>query len=511
MAVDPDQSTPIPIPITAREATSQGATKNGNDSLEKEKDEVGSGEPSQQEAPDETDHSQESYSPKYESIDKESEDKPLTSRQRWKAYAATLFLMGSVVHIVASIVTVTLFFVLSLPPSLSLWFVCVCGSASTYIVFLILAGFCCSSFGTVQGAGMRSFGQLRMQLCQLQARLDALGIVGESSVAFESEGFSNAAKVEAYRCFESARWYLQEHRAGLRWVTGMGYINAWGLVHRAEEALVKVEPAEMVFRGAVHDRLAIQDSKIGKRDELLNKLTTAAIDLYPDGAIYFIDDSQLLRKIAEVVNKIHAAQPPVDIDDLKSNSRGRQNAARLMLSEIRRTLNEYRDNLWESIFRERNRLMNTVAITGLVTHILLCITIVMMGLIHAEKTLLMAATAYYMVGAIAGLFLRFWNEINSDSAMEDFNLSMARLLATPLLSGLAGVGGVLISLLLSDILTSSSHAITFASMFRFDPNYFLTAAAFGLAPDLLIRGLQQKVAKYSSELRRSKGGSQEDQ
>jgi hypothetical protein len=509
MAVDPDQSIPTPIPISTSGSTAQGTTENG--SSDKEKEDVGIDKPSLPDSLDETDHAQESYDPKYESIDKESEDRPLTGRQRWKAYGATLFLMGSVVHSVASIVTVALFFVLSLPPSLSLWFVCVCGSVSTYIVFLIIAIFCYSSVGTVQGAGMRSFGQLRTRLCQLRARFDALGIRGESSVAFADEDFSNAAGVEAYRCYECARWYLQEHRAGLRWVTGMGYINAWGLVHRSEEALVKVEPAEIVFRGAVHDRLAMQDSKIGKRDELLNKLTTAAMDLYPEGAIYFIDDSQLLRKIAEVVNKIHAAQPPVDIDDLKSNSRERQNAARMMLGEIRRTLNEYRDNLWESILRERNRLMNTIAVTGLVTHILLCITIVMMGIIHAEKTLLMAATAYYVVGAIAGLFLRFWNEINSDNAMEDFGLSMARLLAIPLLSGLAGIGGVLISLLLSDILTSSGQAITFADMFRFDPNYFLTAAAFGLAPDLLIRGLQQKVAKYSSELRKSKSGSQEDQ
>src|SRR5262249_10817295 len=149
------------------------------ESSDEEKQDVGTDKPSQQRAPDEVDHVQESYYPKYESIDKESEDKPLTFRQRWKAYGATLFLLGSVVHIVASIVTVSLFFILSLSPPLSLWFVCVCGSALTYVVFLIVAGFCYSSIGTVQGAAMRSFGQLRTRLCQLGARFDALGIVGE--------------------------------------------------------------------------------------------------------------------------------------------------------------------------------------------------------------------------------------------------------------------------------------------------------------------------------------------
>jgi len=487
--------------------------------------------------------------PKNDATDKDSEDAPLTLQQWRRAYAATLFVMGSVVHIVASIVTVVLFFIWSFPPYFfiwplppylqPLWLVPIYGSVITYIAFAIIAFFCFSYIGTVKGASTRSFGQLRARLDQLRARLDALGILGEDSAVSTDTNLKNAAKVEAYRCYESARWYLQEYRTGLRWVTGMGYINVWGLVHRAEEALVKVEPAGMVFRGAVHDRLAILESKIGKRDELLNKLTIAVTQLYPEGEIYIrentSDDRQRLQTIENTVNEILANQrkkPQSDTDEAEqpkqdAAQQSKQDAARLVLSEIRQTLNEYRDNLWESILHERNRLMNTVALTGLVTHILLAITIVIIGITYAnetsfmnnkllmDKTLfvdkmqLMAATVYYVIGAVSGLFLRFWNEINSDSAIDDFGLSTTRLLATPLLSGLAGIGGVVISLLLSDALTNT-QAITFVDMFQFRPSYFLTAAAFGLTPDLIIRGLQQKVAKYSSDLRRSKSGGQED-
>ena len=96
--------------------------------------------------------------------------------------------------------------------------------------------------------------------------------------------------------------------------------------------------------------------------------------------------------------------------------------------------------------------------------------------------------------------------VNTHAAIDDYGLSLARLVATPLLSGLAGIGGVIITLVLSDALTSAS-SITFENLFRFDLNYLLTAAAFGLAPNLIISGLQQKTAKYVSDLQKSKGGS----
>jgi len=117
----------------------------------------------------------------------------------------------------------------------------------------------------------------------------------------------------------------------------------------------------------------------------------------------------------------------------------------------------------------------------------------------------MAATAFYMAGAVSGLFGRFYNEVNTNTAIDDFGLSLARLIATPLLSGLAGIGGVIITLVLSDTLTSTA-SITLESMFKIDLGTLLTAAAFGLAPNLIISGLQQRTAKYATDLQKSKGG-----
>ena len=441
----------------------------------------------------------------------ELEDTPLSARELRGAYIGTLVAMGTIVHIVASVVTVVLYFLL--PSSSPVWFAPAFGALSTYVVFLLVALACYSFVGTVKGASTRSYGLLSMRLCQLRARLDALGITEETLTKSGAVEYVKVARSEAYRCYERVMWYLRNHRTGLRWVTGMGYLNAWGLLHRAEEALIKIEPIQMVLRGAMHDKLAIQNSTIKQRDELLDKLIQAATDLDPAGAVYFKDhqpdtDYKLLREIAEAVNKISTTQPPIDIEAIETKSPGQQDAARMALSEVRRTLNDFRDNLWEGLLRERNQLLNTVGVTGLVTHILLCITIVMSK--TTDRPLFMAATAFYMVGAVTGLFGRFYNEINTNTAVDDFGLSLARLVAIPLLSGLAGIGGVIITLVLTDALTSKGP-ITLESIFNLDPNYLLTAAAFGLAPNLIISGLQQRTAKYASDLQKSKGGGRPSQ
>ena len=446
----------------------------------------------------------------------ELEDKPLSVKEWRKAYIATLAATVIIVHAVASVVTVVLYFLLP-PPSSPVWFAPLFGAISTYIAFLFVALLCYPYVGTMRGASTRNYGLLSARLCQLRARLDALN-VSEATLTTSGAGdYKQVARIEAYRCYERTEWYLRTHRTGLRWVTAMGYLNAWSLLHRAEEALIKVEPPQMAFRGAMHDKLAIQNSTIDKRDELLNKLIQAVTDLYPAGAVYFKEhqpgnDGEILHKIAEAINKMPTSQDQININAIETKSPEQQDAARMALSEVRRTLNEFRDNLWEGLIRERNHLLNTVGVTGLVTHILLCITIVMSGVMSGSKglPLIMAATAFYMVGAVSGLFGRFYNEVNTNTAIDDFGLSLARLIATPLLSGLAGIGGVIITLVLSDTLTSTA-SITLESMFKIDLGSLLTAAAFGLAPNLIISGLQQRTAKYATDLQKSKGGSRSRQ
>src|SRR5205807_1601226 len=50
--------------------------------------------------------------------------------------------------------------------------------------------------------------------------------------------------------------------------------------------------------------------------------------------------------------------------------------ARNVLRDVRRTIDEYRDNLWEGLVTSRNILMGTAIITGLLTYVLLCFAII---------------------------------------------------------------------------------------------------------------------------------------
>jgi hypothetical protein len=92
----------------------------------------------------------------------------------------------------------------------------------------------------------------------------------------------------------------------------------------------------------------------------------------------------------------------------------------------------------------RNILLVTIFITGIFTYLLLGIAIVN----KASVSSVVAAAAFYVVGEVAGLFSWLYRGSQIDTIIDDYGLSMARLIATPLLSGLAGVIGVLITVML---------------------------------------------------------------
>lgn len=226
----------------------------------------------------------------------------------------------------------------------------------------------------------------------------------------------------------------------------------------------------------------------------------------------------ILNQLVQVSNKTNPLEP-IDVhpggedtalstpeDEAKKKSR-----ARAALREVRHALNDFRDNSWEGIVRARTKLLGTTTLTGFVTHILLCITI-LIGLDVSQRPAIAAATIFYIVGAIAGMFGRFYKEAQSNTDVDDYGLSIARLIAIPPLSGLAGVGGVLITILLYSTLVGmrdSTSLTKFSDIFRLDqPLYFIAAAVFGLTPNLIIKSLQEQAKKYVNDLTSSKSTTQ---
>ena len=461
-------------------------------------------------------------------------------------YSASLAMTGVMVPFVASVVMVGVY--LALPnafipvPLLNIgpdskWYAIAASTVFTVLLWLIAAPFCLR-FATAESANPRSYGLLMSRLCQLKANLgiedsdDALkaleGKYGDiraavakikdlqpKNVGGGTCDSNQVAQTDAYACYIDIRKMLQQSPAGLLWTLGTGYNNAWSLLHHAEEALIEWECVPEVIRGAIHDKLAIQGSAISDKDELLDKLTRAVTTLDPTAVVYLKDhqpkESSELDQLAEAFKqkaiKQILSENGSDNDASKGVGPKAELTARAALREVRSTLNGFRDKSWEGIVRARNKLLASIAVTGTVTHILLGITILTSHIPDATHpaSALMAATAFYLIGAVTGLFGRFYHESIASNAVDDFGFSIARLIATPLLSGLAGIGGVLFTVMFAALGGPVSDGkVMLDSIFNLDPKLFLAAAVFGLTPNLLIRGLQEKARKYESDIVSSK-------
>jgi hypothetical protein len=452
-----------------------------------------------------------------------------TGRGSWlnffRGYGAALFMGLPVVPIVVSAVTIVIY--LS-NLSDSGWVAIVSGAVVTYIGWLLIS-LLLIPLTSPRNANSRSYGLLESRLQQLETRLHTIrNEYPDEKVLPE---YQQVALNEAFDKLQEITEDVYESSARLSWTTGYGYINTWGKLHRAEEALVEVEPQEMTMRGAMHDKMAISDSQISKRDELLAKLLYAVKKLDPSMAALFKPaavaspgeaDSPEVQQLEQNVQHLQQEVQQIayqiglklDKDHSSAPSNGKtrpshdgedEPRARLTLREVRRSLNEYRDHQWEGVVRARNNLLGVTFVTGLGTHILLCIAILALAPADANsRTTIIAAASYYMLGAIAGLFGRIGQATLMNIAVDDYGLTLAQVLSRPLYSGLAGLGGVLVS---STLLNIGTQNAVNAIQNVFTPvrlDFLIVAAAFGLTPNLMAGGLQNQTNRLLSALRSSK-------
>ncbi len=445
----------------------------------------------------------------------------------FQAYGAALIAGFAIVPIIAAIITVGFYL------TTASWYAPAWGTAVTCIGWLLIC-IPLASLTSAQAVNPHSYGLLENQLSRLKSRLNML----QNTIPEEKlRPYQRVALEEAYDNLTRLQHLVYSSTDRLPWVLAMAYINAWNWLHRAEEALIEIEPIEMVVRGAYHDYMAITDSKMNNAQDLLRKLRTAAKTLDPGIAVVFLASStseevEQLQNVAQSIEKVEydvqriathlglPLGPREDQHDPKAwpapqpatsavptaAALYKEANARVTLREIRRALNEFRDNQWLGIINARNHLIAAIFVTGLVTFALLSIAILSLplvsGSLQAIRAPLLAAVVFYIVGAIGGLFGTIYRETTANSAEDDYGLTLARLTGTPLISGLAGIGGVFIySTIVLQL--ASSASITLSATFALDRLDFLIAAAlFGYAPNLLIKGLQ--FNKYVSALQSSK-------
>ena len=311
------------------------------------------------------------------------------------------------------------------------------------------------------------------------------------------------------------------------WVLAWGYINAWNWLHRTEEALIEIEPIEMVVGGAYHDYMAISNSKMDNSKDLLCNLSDAVKALDPEiaDALAAGDPSsavnEALGEIGEGVNKleqdVHRIATKLGVHLIDSDEQPAKSSkknpstpdteanARVTIRQIRRALNEFRDNQRLGIVHVRNQLMAHIFVTGFITYVLLCIAILPVIPTNSgpqpERATILAAVVFYIVGAIFGLFGTILRQSRASTGGDEYGLSHVRLICTPMISGLAGIGGAfLYNILILQVASNSSVSLSsILTLNRFD--YLIAAAVFGYAPNLLLKELQSN--KYVSALQSS--------
>lgn len=391
-------------------------------------------------------------------------------------------------------------------PKTSNWYAPVYGFVAAGIICLIFAAFR-SRFSTVSGANMYIYQELMNRYHDLLARLDQAQIDKIAQKDHLPSYYLKALNI-AQKNFDKLRDILFHDRAGIEWTLGTGYVNAWHLVHRAQEALVSVETISEVIGEVVHDIRAIQKSPISDSKDLIRKMLQAVKDLRPEALVYF-DELQADKYYTDIF------PPHSNIDLADSNpveeSLGQtiqtEELARETIKQVKHALNIYQDSLRRTLVRGRNIIYIAIAMTAFITYVFLCAVI----LWRSDPLSIGSVTVYYMIGAITGLFVRFYNEANSkndDVPPDDYGLLISRLIATPLLSGLAAVGGVLVTATLPFLSgqgvkdTPELNTILNGTV---SLEFLIAAAIFGYAPNLIVANLQQKASKYSTDLQSSKG------
>jgi hypothetical protein len=303
----------------------------------------------------------------------------------------------------------------------------------------------------------------------------------------------DARSAEAKRCLEEARSqlaYVDEELDGegkgpaLRWALASGYMSVMRSMHRAEEALILAESLDAVVGDALSDALSLEGSAIGNRERLLGILRVAVDRLSPASTMFLAAGTGRRTATDDALDPMEARQA---------------------LREVRHAINEFRDDRHGGLVRARNRLVWTMLAVGIATYLLL-------GLALAAAVpvpYILAVAVFYLVGGIVGLFNRLRIEAGQSSAVEDFGLSQARLVVTPLVSGLAAVAGVYLVAIAPTIFPSATAAGTapppvpsLTAIFDLSTNSIglVYAAIFGLAPSTLTSRLASASARLERDI-----------
>lgn len=290
---------------------------------------------------------------------------------------------------------------------------------------------------------------------------------------------------------------------GLRWVLATGYINLWGRLHRAEEALIAVQPRTALVQGALRDEVRLEASAVPNLPLLLGRLRWAIGVLEPSASKTSgaADESRSEWEVTEVGAPISSSTPV-------SSEESAAPAPRVVLTQVRRSIHEYSEGLWESLVRARNGIGQSVIHVQLISFLLLGLFI----LVNGPRHVLLAAFVFYLVGGVAGLSMRFLTRGFAATGVEDYGYRYASLIQSLVFCGLTAIAGVFVTDVLLDpafswVLSPAGHGGGPGRLNQIfsvpnDPGGLIIAVAFGLLAEVVIIWSARPVRRCCERLGR---------
>ena len=258
-------------------------------------------------------------------------------------------------------------------------------------------------------------------------------------------------------------------------------MNLWRRVHRAEEALIALSPAQELYVVALKDRRLLGRSPVDGAAEL----GAALGDILAEGDA---EEPEPGRRAALSSAAREKALLALDTPD-----------ARALVREAEHTLHSFRDGLWDKIVYLRNRLVATLFLTTLGTYCLLAIAV----LRDAGPEAVAGATVFYVVGAGIGLFRDLYaTSTQAGGLVFDYGLGYVRLMTIPVLSGIAAIGGVALTQLAGASRGGTPELADIYSLKAY-PAGLVVAAIFGLTPSLLLERLRGRADEYKEQIQPS--------
>jgi hypothetical protein len=358
---------------------------------------------------------------------------------------------------------------------------------------------------TARGALPGTYGELRQWLFEIKAWRQYLN---SSDFKLPETIDAYAALAELGDLHEHIKRELREN--GAHWFLGTGYVNVWRLVHQAQELLVRL----------VSDTALSYDA----RSEILRFTGSTMVD--GDDAV-----AQLQASLSILDSSDGKLPSTVTAKDITPTTRLQ---ARDVIQVLRSKADQYRDKARIGLTRARGDVTRTLVMTTLLSYALFWIVLEArygyeLGQVYAlgepakaavrVVELATGATTLFLWGALVGLFGQLWVKWNAspDAGEDDFGLSISRVIAEPVLAGVAGMCGVIVLTFggtlfnnglagLTNDATKAALDLQSAFLPGSSPASLLFAAVFALSPNLLISRLQQAGSTLQQNLSTSSAG-----